>query len=95
MLQKRRALRIVILLLLMLAAIKLNNKFFIYANKINNIGSYWVLAAEFCAFQIPPAQLLPDFAFGISFGFSEFAGECFAALSIAFHGLPLTPTLSP
>jgi hypothetical protein len=54
-----------------------------------------VLAAEFCAFQIPPAQLLPDFAFGISFGFSEFAGECFAALSIAFHGLPLTPTLSP
>lgn len=79
----------------MLAAIEFDDQFFIYANKINNIRTYRVLAPEFGTVQTLAAQLLPDFAFGIGFGFSEFAGEGFAALGIALQRLPLTLALSP
>jgi len=79
----------------MLAAIKLNDEFFIYANKINNIRAYRVLTSELGVIQVTATQLLPDFSFCIRFGFSEFACKVFAALRISLHGLPLTLTLSP
>jgi len=64
-----------ILVLVMLAAIKLNDEPHIAAQKIDNVWAYGLLPTKFGAAQLSISESMPELAFDICLIAAELAGE--------------------
>src|ERR1700683_4029267 len=78
----------------MFAAVHLNNQLAFTASKICVIGTNWLLAHEFEAFQLTVAQASPQKKFLLRWCAPEGAWALGSVFVLAAH-LPLTPALSP